>query len=425
MTGVYADPSLPREREVCEVAGYCGYVTAGDFPAATPPARAGGSDPTGPLPPALRWLARIAEPLYAMAIRSRNRDFDKGRGVQSVPVPVISIGNLTAGGTGKTPMVLHLTRELLAAGRRPCIALRGYVPKGGRGGGAEGAAKSDEAQVYRRELAQVPLAVGPERFETITALLGGGTAPPPIDCVLLDDGFQHRRLARDLDIVLVDASADVFRQRLIPAGWLREPVESLKRAGAVVITHAELVDAGTLATLERDIERVHGKRPVGVASHRWTGIAQLVGGGDVEHGVEWLRGKRVLGVCAIGNPRGFASALKGVIEGSGGMGSMRVIALPDHDPFARDTVRKMIESAQQFGAQAIVVTEKDWVKLTPPHVPAGDWPCPVVRARLRLVFQRGERELSAMVVAAASSGGGPGGGAAQDPLLARGARISS
>jgi tetraacyldisaccharide 4'-kinase len=346
----------------------------------------------GPLPAALRWLGRLAEPLYAYAIGSRNRDFDAGKGVRRLPVPVISVGNLTAGGTGKTPMVLHLARALLGAGRVPCIALRGYVPKGSRGGGVEGIARSDEARVYRAELPHVPLAVGPERFETVSALLSAGTR---VDCVLLDDGFQHRRLARDLDIVLVDASADVFRQRLIPAGWLREPVTSLSRAGAVVITHAELVDSGTLAALERDIERVHARRPVSVVAHRWSGVAHLVGGADAEHPVEWLRGKRILGVCAIGNPRGFAAALKGVIEGLGGMGSMRMIALPDHDPFAPATVRKIADSARQFGAQAIVVTEKDWVKLAP--VPAAQWPCPVVRARLRLEFQRGERELLDLV----------------------------
>jgi len=372
-------------------------VSTRDSHPALSPARAGGPDRGGPLPAPLRWLGRVAEPIYSFVITSRNRAFDEGRGVRRVDVPVISVGNLTAGGTGKTPMVLHLVRELLGAGRRPCIAMRGYVPKGGSGGGPEGTAKSDEAQVYRRELPRVPLAVGPERFETISAVLAN-SGPP--DCVVLDDGFQHRRLARDLDIVLVDASADVFRQRLIPAGWLREPVESLKRAGAVVITHSELVDPGAQALLERSIERVHGMPPVAVVAHRWSGVAQLVGGGDVEHAVDWLRGKRVLGVCAIGNPRGFAAALKGVIEGSGGMGSMRMIALADHDPLAPGTVRKVVESAQQFGAQAIVVTEKDWVKLT--HVPPGDWPCPVVRARLRLVFHRGERELTEMVVGASS-----------------------
>lgn len=370
-------------------ARYCGAVSEPPDPSPAPLARARGA-PHGPLPTGLRWLGRLAEPLYGAVIASRNRAFDAGQGVRRVGVPVISVGNLTVGGTGKTPMVIHLVRQLMAAGRRPCIAMRGYVPRGAK----EAVEAPDESLVYAAALPDVPRAVGPERFDRICAEI---SRDPSIDCVVLDDGFQHRRLARDLDVVLVDASADVFGQRLLPAGWLREPVSSLARAGAVVITHAELVGPDELAALERGIERACGRAPVAVVSHRWTGLVERMGasggaaGIEHEHPVSWLRGKRVLGVCAIGNPRGFHAALKGVIEGSGGAGSMRMIALPDHDPFGPSTRRKMVESAQQFGAQVVVVTEKDWVKLS--SVPASDWPCPLVRTKLSLVFQRGEDEL--------------------------------
>src|SRR5690606_38212888 len=144
-----------------------------------------------------------------------------------------------------------------------------------------------------------------------------------VDCVVLDDGFQHRRLARDLDIVLIDASRSPFEDRLLPAGWLREPVESLRRADAIVLTHAELVTKEGIAALQGRIVRLLGRRAIAVTRHLWTGLRvaeprRVEAGAGAEAGdrpwanqlraVDYLADKRAVVVCAIGSPEGFLSA---------------------------------------------------------------------------------------------------------------------
>jgi len=175
-------------------------------------------------------LARV----YGIVIARINRRFDSGRGVVRFDRPVISVGNLSVGGTGKTPMVRRLIAILLEMERRPCIAMRGY---------RKGTGESDEAAAYQREFPDVPVIAQANRTDGLIALFGDeheGEGPHR-DCIVLDDGFQHRQIGRELDIVLVDASRSPFRDRLLPQGWLREPAESLTRAGLVVVTHAESV----------------------------------------------------------------------------------------------------------------------------------------------------------------------------------------
>ncbi len=142
--------------------------------------------------------------------------------------------NLSVGGTGKTPMVMHVLRVLLERGYRPCVAMRGYSKS------KDGAA--DETDAYRRAFPEVPIMAQPDRIAGLRSLLERTPAEKQFDRVVLDDGFQHRQIARDLDVVLIDATPgrSVFADRLLPAGWLRERVGSLARASAVVLTHAEL-----------------------------------------------------------------------------------------------------------------------------------------------------------------------------------------
>lgn len=185
-------------------------------------------------------LGRLAGAIYAREIRRRNRAYDRGGRVTRLDRPVISVGNLSAGGTGKTPMVMKLATALLEAGHHPCIAMRGYKAAAGR---------SDEAEEYRARLVNVPVVAQPDRISGLRALFATEVGRD-VDVVLLDDGFQHRRLARDLDIVLVDATRSPFEDRLLPAGYLREPPASLERAQAVVITHAEAVVGGEIDRLE-------------------------------------------------------------------------------------------------------------------------------------------------------------------------------
>jgi tetraacyldisaccharide 4'-kinase len=331
------------------------------------------------------------------------------------------------GGTGKTPMVLHLATALAAQGLRACVAMRGYAPSasgvhGSNTGTRDAAApgqgragpphtpapgdRSDEAAAYGRAFARlnldVPIVAQPDRAAGVRALLAAGER---IDAVLLDDGFQHHRLARDLDIVLIDATRPPFRDRLVPAGWLREPTSALKRAGAVVVTHAEAVAMDELARLEGQLERVWGKPPVAIASHAWVGL-------DIDDGAEpatqrppeaqggllpvgWLGGKRVLSVCAIGNPAPFLSAAARAI----GAEPASTIVLRDHDPYADSTLRRIAASAR--GMDAVLTTDKDYSKLAGRLAGVG---CPIVRPRLDLRFDRGGAELVTMVRMAARAG---------------------
>ncbi len=188
----------------------------------------------------------------------RNRRFDAGHGVVTLDRPVISVGNLSTGGTGKTPMTMRVVQWLREAGHAPAIAMRGYRA------GPEG---SDEALLYQEAFAGMPIVAQANRIDGLLQLFAqeegdgeAGSAPARArtDVVVLDDGFQHRQIARQFDLVLIDATRDPFADALLPAGWLREPAASLRRAHAVVLTHAESADARWLEAIR---ERVLAIRP--------------------------------------------------------------------------------------------------------------------------------------------------------------------
>ncbi len=325
----------------------------------------------GPIP---NWLGGLTAPLYGAGVSWRNRRFDQGRGVNKVPVPVISIGNLSVGGTGKTPIVMHLVRELLHAGVRPAIAMRGYTK-----GEADGE-NADEAQLYRDAFDdEIPVIAQPDRTAGIHALLETGTTP---DCILLDDGFQHRKLARDLDIIVIDATRSPFRDRLLPAGWLREPVSSLDRADFAIITHAESAYPDQIEAIRDGLRRL----PVAVSRHAWVGLSVRQGDRETCTDTGWLRDKRVVSACAIGNPDVFVRTVRA--RSAQVLGE---IIRPDHDPYAEPAIREINEAAAH--ADAIVVTEKDWSKLKH-HA----FDRPVARPILRLSFDVGRERLTSAVL---------------------------
>jgi len=353
---------------------------------ATPPiAEAPGAKPnqivtrSGPVPGlAGRALARA----YRGEIGRRNRKFDKGEGVTRLDRPVISVGNLSVGGTGKTPMVVWIVRALLEGGQCPCVAMRGYRAKGGI---------SDEAAIYQRLFMELPIVAQPDRAQGLRELFERSVGKD-INCVVLDDGFQHRKIARDLDIVLVDASRSPFEDRLLPAGWLREPVDSLGRAGAIVLTHAELASPEAIASLSAQVERAGGRAPVAVTRHAWTGLDVQRRSGDERQELSWLDGQRVLAVCAIGNPDAFLAEARSEV-GERLVGS---IVMRDHDSYSASAVRRLCRRAESARADVILTTEKDWVKLA--RAPVDLWPCPIARPRLDLAFDTGRESLERLVL---------------------------
>lgn len=344
----------------------------------------------GPVPgwlgPIGGLVGRLGERAYLMELGRRNRRFDRGAGVVTIDRPVISVGNLSVGGTGKTPAVAAIVRWLVEAGHRPAIAMRGY-----RAGGGE----SDEAREYAADLAGVPVVAQADRLGGLFRLFATEEGRA-VDVVVLDDGFQHRKIARRLDVVLIDSTRDPFADRCLPAGWLREPVGNLRRAGAVVLTRADAVGDAEVARIADGVEAETGARPVALASHRWDGLTVADGGAERAEGVGWLRGKRVLAVCAIGNPGAFVAACEGAVGGS----LAGAVVLRDHDPYSEATARRVVREAE--GCDAVVTTGKDWAKLG--RVETGAWPCAVARPVLRMDFGDGEAGLRGMVLRAAGTG---------------------
>lgn len=336
----------------------------------------------GPVPWLPVPLSRLMTHLYTREVARRNHAWDRGRGVVTLDRPVISVGNLSVGGTGKTPTVTTVVRWLLEAGCRPAIAMRGYKQSHGL---------SDEAAEYADHFGErVPVVAQPDRVEGLMRLfaeVGHG-----VDCVVLDDGFQHRRLARQLDIVLVDASREPFSDACLPSGWLREPVGSLARADVVVLTHAELSSADALDRIRRGI-RAETNAPVCLTTHHWDGLEVLLDGESCERPSEWLEGKRVCAACAIGNPGAFLAAAR---RAAGGALAGELV-LRDHHGFDEATVRRLLAMAEE--CDAILVTGKDWTKLS--RIATDRWPCPVARPRLTMGFVEGESMLRGLVLGCA------------------------
>ncbi|MBL0870757.1 MAG: tetraacyldisaccharide 4'-kinase [Phycisphaerales bacterium] len=356
-----------------------------------------------------RLLSPIAGPFYAKAVARRNRAFDRGEGVWRAPIPVISVGNLSTGGTGKTPMVAWVCKALTALGYEPLILTRGYKATKDH----SGVLVSDEAAELQRLLPSVRVVVNPDRCAALRQVLSEarGSERPPLVAVM-DDGYQHRALGRELDIVLVDATRSPLEDRLLPGGNLREPLTGLSRAGAVVITRGEVVGEQKARALDIAL-RSHAPRAVfAISSARWSSLRQATGiGGTIEQSS--LRGAQALLACGLGNPASIEAMLR---EHVGPEGSIELFLRPDHDPFTPATVEALLarakmvhERAKASGRRALVVTtEKDWSKLS--KVEAGRWPegVMVVVPRVEPGFTYGEADLlSAIARACASKGAKP------------------
>lgn len=283
---------------------------------------------------------------YGAGVRYRNRYYDRHReAVRAAGVPVISVGNLTVGGTGKTPLVIEIAARLRARGRRPVILTRGYAARPDE--------TADEVREFELALPDVPVVVHPDRVSGAQRARQEHGA----DCLVLDDGFQHRRLARDLDIVLIDALDPWGGGRLLPAGRLREPLDSLARADWFVVSRTNQAPAGAV----RDIlETLHSYAPGVPVTKAAVAANQLVRPDGGPLGPEHLRDRRVLAVCGIGNPRSFAQ----LVETLTGL-PCELRPFPDHHHYSRREADRLAATARRGGVAAVVTTRKDWVKLQP------------------------------------------------------------
>ncbi len=315
-----------------------------------------------------RWLSLP----YALGVRVRNRRFDRNpaRAIR-VPVPVISIGNLTLGGTGKTPAVEFFAGHLRDQGRQVAILSRGYGSEAG---------PNDEALLLEENLPDVPHLQGRDRVAiALTAI-----EELESEVLLLDDGFQHRRLHRDFDIVLIDSTRNIAAEHLFPRGLLREPVSSLMRAHAVIFTRC---DQATPESVAKQIGELRSRFPhLAFATARHSPVELIrEAAAPLEPAV--LRGRKVLAFSGIGNPDAFRRTLADL-----GAEIIDHRAFADHHAYTKEDVESLQTWASGFPEAAYVLTtQKDWVKLRTPDL-AGR---PLFALRVGLTLDSGEAELLA------------------------------
>ncbi|MBF0426780.1 MAG: tetraacyldisaccharide 4'-kinase [Magnetococcales bacterium] len=308
------------------------------------------------------------------------------------PRPVISVGNITSGGTGKTPLVLWLAQEILGLGYRPAIVSRGYGqesatpitvvadPDGVR---ARPPLVADEPFLLANRLPGVAVLTGPERALLIRAAL----ERYPIDIILMDDAFQHLQVARDLDLLLLDARQPWGNGHLLPAGVLREFPAAVRRCDGLILTRANQANAPEV--VEQQLTQLAPGKPI-LRAHHHPECWVRVGTGETLP-LAALSTPRVQPFCALARPDAFRATLDGL-----GMHTQPLAIFPDHHPFQPSDLARLVHRATRGGAEILVCTEKDAVKINAAwsemplfylrmafHFPTNpDW----LRARLRTLL---------------------------------------
>ncbi len=314
----------------------------------------------------LRGGLRVIEPFYACAMRMRNACYDRGIfRVHDLGRPTISVGNITTGGTGKTPVVQWLATQLRSRGHRPAILLRGY--------GSSAAHPSDEAQLLDLALNKtevdapqspgclhpgkmtpmIPVMANPSRIEGATRVLSNH---PGITHFILDDGFQHRKAKRDFNLVLISATEPFGFGHVLPRGLLREPLSGLARANAFLITRSSLVNGDTLTAIEERLKISHPNIPIFRCDHEQKSV--YLPQTDETISMSGLRDRRVFLTAGIGDPLAFERQISragAVIAGSRWW--------PDHHRTTAEEITALTTAAEQAGATLLLTTAKDWVKL--------------------------------------------------------------
>jgi tetraacyldisaccharide 4'-kinase len=278
---------------------------------------------------------------YRLSVGLRNRAYDRGwNTVHKAAVPVVSVGNLTVGGTGKTPCVEYVARFFRQLGLQVALLSRGYGSEVGR---------NDEALVLEENLPDVPHLQGADRV----ALAQIAVEELESEILVLDDGFQHRRLHRDLDIVLIDATCPWGYGNVLPRGLLREPIGALKRANAVIVTRCDLADGQAIGAT---VARIKPGMPIALSTHRpaqWRNASAQVATLDSH------KDQPIAAFCGIGNPEAFRQTLIKL-----GLSVVGWRTYPDHHAYSREDIDELRTWAGQLPAESVLVTtQKDLVKI--------------------------------------------------------------
>ncbi len=304
-------------------------------------------------------LGRPFSPLYSMCMRIRQIAYEKGilKSI-AVPRPVISVGNLSMGGTGKTPHVIAIARHLQAKGFRPAVISRGYGGKAGRGPVIvssrneileDSALSGDEPCMIAQQLPGVPVIVGKNRFVCAKTAISRFGA----DLIVMDDGFQHLALQRDVDIVLLPAASSFGNGYVFPGGHLRESPAGLARASAVILSRCEQVPFNQIELAKNKIHELCTSVPVFLSRTSFTGI-RMAGTTELARQVS----APAFCFCAIGDPDSFVTMLErhGVtVAGS--------LFFQDHHVFTRKDLMQILNKAALCNAEILLTTAKDFARM--------------------------------------------------------------
>ena len=324
----------------------------------------------------LRGVLATAEMPYAGAMRARNALFDAGiKQTIDLRRPTISVGNLTAGGTGKTPVVRWLAERFLADKLKPAVLTRGYTK--------EGNATSDEAFLLER-------AIGPIGIVTVNSSRATGAEQtlaehPDVSVFILDDGFQHRSARRDVDLVLVNAADPFGHGHVHPRGLLREPISGISRASAILLTHATRGSASIDLTIHT-LRQHNPTAPIFRCDHVLSGLrtTHRALNDPPDAPLSLLQGKKFYATAGIGHPQSLETSLAPYGDNFVGHSWW-----DDHHTFSDADLNTLIHTATAHGATAIITTEKDWSKLILNQTVL-ESPIPFYRLDVGLRFHNGD-----------------------------------
>lgn len=336
-------------------------------------------------------MLAIAAAIYEKVIDARNRRFDAGRtAAHDLGARTISIGNITAGGTGKTPLVIKTAGFLAERGKRVCVITRGYgrqnpktrlLVSDGRSVLAEAKTAGDEAVELAKRLVGKAIVIADA--DRVRAAEWARTEFG-VNAFVLDDSFQHRYAKRDVDIVCIDALDPFGGGKMLPAGRLREPLKGLARATAVVITRSDLVGDGVVADLRLEIARYAPSIPIFASTVSMRNMVELnvfTGTSNAPADYSAIANRKAYAFCGLGNPRVFFDQLRrDNFELAG------ETAFADHYKYAERDIEKMEKQARSCGAAFLLTTAKDAVKLAGLRL---DLPCFVVEIDIRIDDEAG------------------------------------
>jgi len=329
----------------------------------------------------LRGVLRPVAGAYGLIVWIRNVLYRGGLlKSHKAGVPVLSVGNITAGGTGKTPLVAWLARLMVIHRMRPVILSRGYGKKG---------ELDDENSLLARLTGEIPIVAEPNRVRGARRAIQQRGA----DVLVLDDGFQHRRIARDLDIVLIDALRPFGGGHLLPRGLLREPLSQLRRADALLLTRTALVTPERRDELKERLRKLAPRACLACCCAAPSGLRALGGAGAATQPVASAMEGRWGAFCGIGNPEGFDLTLRQL-----GCDVAFLHVFADHADYKRRQIEAITSRARDAGCRGVITTEKDAVKVerlleAPP-------PCPIYALQIDLEITEGSCELTAAILAA-------------------------